>query len=383
MTSKERVRAAINWKSPDRIPVHESFWTDTIELWKKQGLPEQVGMYPSINPAETADNDGLISVEEFFDMDIAPVYLDSSPRFEQKIVSRNGEYYTYDDRWGYRAVKPWMKSGSIHYESTVTNDPDTWNQTVKPKMVLMDHEPARIDDRSYFEHFEAYPSWNDARRKIERIKLSERYVLVFNYGPWEAAWRHRGFSRAMMDIALTPDWFEDMIWTHFELTKSIIEKSAAEGIRPDGYIMVDDLGSSTAPLISPTMFRDVLKPVYIEIGKLLKSLGIDFWLHSCGNVEMLIDDYLECGVRVLNPLQFSAGMDAIEFAGRYKEGLAFYGNLDARLLSGEWDPLKTAIDERCEAFSEGGWVFHSDHSVPPDMSYSNFCKMLRYVKDRS
>ena len=75
MTSKERVRAAIQWKQPDRIPVHENFWTDTLSTWKNQGLPDFVEMYPPLN----AELENLNSVEAHFDFDIAPMYLDSSP----------------------------------------------------------------------------------------------------------------------------------------------------------------------------------------------------------------------------------------------------------------------------------------------------------------
>lgn len=60
--------------------------------------------------------------------------------------------------------------------------------------------------------------------------------------------------------------------------------------------------------------------------------------------------------------------------------LAFYSNLDARLLAGPWAPIKKALDERCSAFEGGGWVFHSDRSGPPDMPYSTFSKMLRFVE---
>jgi uroporphyrinogen decarboxylase len=369
MTSRERVKAAINWERPDRIPIHESFWTDTVCTWKNQGLPDSVQMYPPH------------SVEEHFGLDIAPMYLDSSPRFPQRIISRDGEYYTYDDRWGYRATKPWQASGSIHYVKTVTEGKESWETEVKPRMKLYESDSARIDDASYFEHFEDYPDWVGAKRKFDSLAEQDKYVLAFNYGPWEATWRHRDFSNCLMDIALEPEWFEDMVWTHHRLTKEIIKKAWETGIKIDGYIMVDDLGSSTATLISPDMFRQVLKPVYKDMGEFLRSLGIDFWLHSCGNVKLLIDDYLDVGIQVLNPVQVTAGMDAVEIADKFKDKMAFYGNIDAHLLDGDWCELEKSLERRCSFFRNGGWVFHSDHSIPPTMSLEKFQRMINYVKD--
>jgi uroporphyrinogen decarboxylase len=377
LTSKERVRAAIQWNHPDRIPVHENFWTDTLTAWKAQGLPESVEMYP---PLDT-ELENLNSVEAHFDLDVAPMYLDSSPRFEQKIVSHDGDFYTFDDRFGYQAVKTWQKSGTIHYTKTVTEDQDAWNNLVKPRMQMVEGDTARIDDRSYFEHFESYPTWGGAKKKFNRFVDAERYVLAINYGPWEATWRHRDFSRVLMDIALEPEWFEEMAQTHKEVTLSILAKSISEGIKPDGYLIIDDLGSATAPLISPTMFRDILKPIYIEMGKFLKMHGIDFWLHSCGNVGMLLDDYVECGIQVLNPVQVSAGMNVLELADRYEGVLAFYGSIDAHKVSGPWEILEKDLEARCRRFSKGGWIAHSDHSIPPDMSYEQFYRMLKFIKE--
>ncbi|WP_319560123.1 uroporphyrinogen decarboxylase family protein [Marispirochaeta sp.] len=369
MNSRERVKAAIAWNRPDRIPVHENFWTDTLTVWKKKGMPEYITMYPPE------------SVEDFFDLDIAPMYLDSSPRFRQKIISKDDDYYTYEDRWGYTATKPWQASGSIHYEKTVTENKEVWEKEVKPRMVLDPNDTARIDDASYFEHFDEYPSWESALGKIRSLHENHKYILAFNYGPWEATWRHRDFTNCLMDVALDPEWIKDMMWTHHELTKNIIRKSYNTGIVPDGYIMVDDLGSSTTTLISPDMFRDILKPVYKDMGEFLESLEIDFWLHSCGNVNLLIDDYIDVGIQVLNPVQVSAGMNAIEIAKKYKNQIAFYGNLDTHVLTSDWETLKTALEERCIYFRNGGWISHSDHSIPPNMPYENFIKMIDFVKN--
>lgn len=369
MTSKERVKAAINWECPDRIPFHESFWTDTLTAWKTQGLPEKVTMYPPN------------SVEKYFGMDIVPLYLDSSPRFEQKIISRDGSYYTYEDRWGYTATKPWQASGSIHYTSTKTVDRKCWENQVKPGMCLREGDNARIDDASYFEHFDSYPTWDEAKRKADSIVQAQKYALTFNYGPWEATWRHHDFAACLMDVALEPEWMLEMAWVHHELTKKIIATCIDKGIRMDGYIMVDDLGSGTAPLISPDMFVKMYKPIYKDMADFLASYGIDFWLHSCGCVNLLIDEYIDSGVRVLNPVQVSAGMNGVEIAEKYGGKIAFYGGIDAHLFTKPYSEAERSLESLCRTFRRGGWVCHSDHSVPPEMKFEDFVKMKNFVKN--
>lgn len=378
MTSKERVKAAINWEKPDRIPLHEDFWTDTPAVWADQGFPETVTIYPP-----DPDNKINKSIDEHFDFDIALMYLDCSPRYEQKILSHKNEYYTYEDRYGYTAEKPWRKSGSIHYVSVKTTDREAWDRD-KGKWILSadPSEPARIDTSNYFEHFDEYPSWNMARKKYNVLQRNERYILFKNYGPWEATWRHRDFSSLLMDIALEPEWVTEMGRTHLDLTLEVLQKCIDEGMKPDGYFMVDDLGGSNGPLMSPSMWRDVYKDIVRELGDFLKENEIDFWMHSCGNAEPLYDDLIECGVKVMNPLQVSAGLDIRQMKEKYKNRLAFYGNIDAHILNGEWEKLESELITRKKAFSEGGWICHTDHSIPPTMTLEQFQKMINLIKER-
>ncbi|GAB1484824.1 hypothetical protein MASR2M78_36420 [Treponema sp.] len=321
------------------------------------------------------------SIDSYFDFDLAVMYLDCSPRYEQKILSRSGENYTYEDRYGYTAEKPWQKSGSIHYVSVKTIDRDTWNRDKHKWILSVDpDESARLDDHNYFEHFIPYPSWQDALKKYKRLRKDQRYILFKNYGPWEATWRHRDFTNLLMDIALDPDWVMEMGRTHTRLTIDVLKKCLADGMKPDAYFMIDDLGGSNGPLMSPSMWRSVYMDMVHELGSFLKQNDIAFWMHSCGNAEMMYEDLIDCGVSVMNPLQYSAGLDIRSMKERYKNRLAFYGNIDAHLLDGEWAPLQSELITRKELFKDGGWICHTDHSIPSTMPLKHYKQMLALVR---
>jgi uroporphyrinogen decarboxylase len=376
MTSRERVKSAITGHRPDRIPVHEDFWTDTLDVWKTKGLPERIEYFPPEDPGTSLDN----WVDEYFDYDLAVMFLDASPRMPQKVLDRDGDWYTYSDRWGYTAKKPYGKSGTIEYVETETKSKEDWNRLAE-RFVLEPGDTARIDDRNYFEHFTPYPAWSNARKKYDRLREQNRYILFKDYGPWEGVWRHREFTKSLMDLATDPEWLSEMALTHHRLRKDILEKCLAEGMKPDGFFMVDDLGSSNGPLISPTMFRDIFKPLYAEMGSWLAEHNISFWLHTCGNTELFFEDYIECGVQVMNPLQVSAGLDAVELKTKYSDRLAFYGNIDAHLLDSDPVTLEKEIRRRIEIFRDGGWIYHSDHSVPPTMEYDLFLRMMDLLRN--
>ena len=376
MTGKERVKAAINYQTPDRVPVHEDFWEDTVYVWRKQGLPESVTQHPE----SLGDTDFMTN---YFDFDIIRFFLDTSPRYEMEILENDGEFYTFEDRYGYTAKKTWKRSGSIHYVTTKTESMEAWDEVKAQWLSSMEDETqARIDDRTYFEHFDPYPTWSGAGQKFEKHRASGRYILVTNYGPWEGTWRHRSLDRLLMDIALEPEWVSEMMKVQTDITLNVLEKMISSGIKPDGYLMIDDIGSANGPLIGPEMWKTIIKPFYEKVGNWLASHNIDFYLHSCGNSTLMFPDYIDCGIQVINPLQVMAGIDIRELKKQYGQNLAWYGNIDAHLFGKDVKNIISEVDSRIKCFPNGGFIAHSDHSVPPTMSLKDFQYYLNWLRNR-
>ena len=319
---------------------------------------------------------------DYFDFDLCFMYLDASPRFEQKILHRADGYITFKDRFGYTLRKQEGLSATMEFSDHVTTDRDAWER-VKPRLALSTdpREPARIDEASYFAHFDPYPSWEEACAKYKRLMATERYMLFNAYGPWEATWRHRGMQNLLMDIATDPDWVLDMANTYQDLVIAVLQRCFELGMKPDGFFLVEDLGSIRSMLMSPDSWRHISKPGVARLGSLLQQHGIDFWWHSCGAVQAVIDDLVECGVRMLNPLQASAGFDLVELRKRYGKRLGFYGNIDVRKMLGPRAELEEEIRRKLPVAREGGYVLHSDHSVPPQVSFDQYCWMLRTARE--
>ncbi|MCX6991712.1 MAG: hypothetical protein NT011_01060 [Kiritimatiellaeota bacterium] len=355
MTSRQRVKAAINFQKPDRMPFSEGPWPDTLELWHQQGLPRDV------------------SLDDYFGFDISYMSLDCSPRFEQKIISHDGEWYTYQDRWGYTATKKFGKASSVHFFDHKTTDPAVWQANKHRWSLSKDPaEPARIDTAGYFEHFAAYPTWEQALEKYRKIYANNRYLLFECYGPWESTWRHLGYEEQLVNTALNPDWVREMAQTHVDLLIAVLQRCLDCGMRPDGFYMVDDLAENRGLLISPTSWREIFKPAVKKLGDFLAKNRLDFWMHCCGNAEQVFDDLIECGLRVMQPLQASTGLNVVELRKKYGRRLAFYGNISAPKMAGPLDVLEEEIKSKVVIARDGGYIFHSDHSVPPDVSFERY-----------
>ena len=358
MNSRTRVRNAIERRPVDRVPRYDSFWEDTIEAWVAQGYPR------GVDPGE------------FFGFDMTMMGVDVSLRLEQKLLREDGEYRTVRDRHGETIRKAIGKSRSLECSDHATTGREAW-ETLKGRMRLNPADKARLDTRSYFLHMEDYPTWEQARAQYDRLRATEKYVVFHSYGPWEGTWRHRGYSELMMDVAADPEWVHDMGRTLVTLLIATLEHGLKVGIRPDALWLVDDLACTRGLLLSPRSWRAIFKPLYADLGRFLKANDISFWLHCCGNCEELIPDFIDCGLNVLQPLQAQSGMDVRQLKPRYGDKLTFWGNIDVTKMSGPAEVLEAEVREKLlVAKAGGGYLYHSDHSIPPEVSFQRYQWMM-------
>jgi len=128
------------------------------------------------------------------------------------------------------------------------------------------------------------------------------------------------------------------------------------------------------------MWAGLFKPEVARLGDFLRRNKIDFWMHSDGAVGPLIDDFLDAGVQVLNPLEAKAGIDATELRQRYGKNLCLYGNIDATRMSGPQKVIEAELRRKIPIARDGGYIFHSDHSCPPDVTLERYQWILNTAR---
>jgi len=361
MDARTRVRNAIDRKPIDRIPRYDSFWEDTLTAWKAQGMPEDA------DPAE------------LFDWDMRMLCMDASMRLEQKVLESDETFIVFQDRAGYTARKYVGKSRALEWLDHVTKDRATW-RALRDRFVFDPAGSARIDVKSYFGHMDAYPTWSQARALYDEVRATGKYVGFNVYGPWEATWRHRGYSELLMDLVDDPAWVEEMAAAQTEVVLDTLQHCLDLGMKPDALWLVDDLACTRGLLFSPATWRRVFKPFYHRLGAFLGRNDISFWLHCCGNCEPLLPDLIECGIQVIQPLQAQAGMDVRRLKPVYGDKLTFWGNIDVTKMSGAAAECEAEIREKITAAKVGGgYMYHSDHSVPPEVSFERYQWIMELV----
>ena len=89
------------------------------------------------------------------------------------------------------------------------------------------------------------------------------------------------------------------------------------------------MGSQKAPLVSPYIFREFLKPYYSRLVRAAHEMGVHIWLHTCGNVTPFMEDFIEIGFDVIHPIQ-KRTMDAEKIAGEYGGRICILAGFDVQ-----------------------------------------------------
>ena len=375
MNSRERVRRAIAHKEPDRLPRYDSFWEDTLTAWKKQGVEKLINPGDIVNSPD-GNPDLNLSIQNSFGFDMNLFYLDNSFRMETELIKNDGEMITVKDRCGYTAEKFIGKSRTLHMYDHVTESKEKWDE-LKNRLVVDFDGLSRVDSRPFFMRYEPCPTWEEAAQRFDSVYSKGKYTMMSSYGPVEAAWRHRGYTEFLMDTALDEGFIREMFSMHTDLIIETLKKCFELGMKPDGYYLVEDLGHTRGLLFSPEVYKRTVFPEHRKLGDFLHSNNIGFLMHSCGKVEELIPYFIEEGLDVLQAIEAKAGQHVAKLKAEYKNNLAYMGNIDVRALSGTKEDIDREIEGKIlPAMEGGGYIYHSDHSIPPEVSLENYSYLM-------
>jgi uroporphyrinogen decarboxylase len=151
----------------------------------------------------------------------------------------------------------------------------------------------------------------------------------------------------------------------------------------------DDLCTQTGLLISPELYRDLIKPRHTRLFEHIRkqaATDVKIFYHCCGAVAPILPDLIESGIDVLNPVQVSAaGMDTKELKRRFGKDLTFYGGgVDTQhvLPYGTPDHVRDEVRRRIDELAPGGgFIFATVHNIQADVPPENILAMWETVRE--
>jgi len=346
MLPRERIALALSRREPDRVPIHDSPWSHTINRWHQEGLPEDK------------------SPGEYFGYELAGQGADLSMQLPKETIEETDAYHIYKGADGQtrRSFKDHESTPEL-VDFTITTR-EIWEE-YKPRMAWND---TRVD-------------WQEALARNREHRESGAFVTFSAATGYDRTQAIVGSPNLLMAMADDPAWVRDMFDTVAELAIAACEEMLARGFEFDGAFMFDDMGYRNATLFSPAAYREMEFPSQKRLCDFFKSKGLPILLHSCGNVKALVPMLIEAGWTCLQPLEVKAGMDLIELKRDFGDALAFMGGIDVRAMA---DPDPSAIEREIStkipvAKQGGGYIYHSDHSVPSNVSFEQYCRVIELV----
>jgi uroporphyrinogen decarboxylase len=346
MTSRERVSMVMSGEVPDRVPFHDSYWGTTIQRWRNEGLP------------------GNISPDEYFGCEIARLGGDYSLQLPREIVEETERYRVYRDSNG--ATRKDLRT------------PDGWTPQ------WLDFSIKSRDDWNRLREHALYNPSRLSGNLVEvcsSMRAREKFITYSVHGCFHPTWNKIGMETLLIWMLDDPELVKDMFAAHTQLALDLYDGMKEMGVQFDGAWVSDDLGYRTAPLISPELYHRLVMPYHRALCEHFARDGLKTILHSDGNVEPLIPHFLEAGFTALHPLESKAGLDVRKLKPLYGGRLVFFGNIDVRKLAGSREEIEEEIRTKVTSAKQGGgYIYHSDHSVPSNVSFENYCFAVEMVK---
>ena len=137
----------------------------------------------------------------------------------------------------------------------------------------------------------------------------------------------------------------------------------------------------TAPSCPPNSTENSSNPATAGSFRTIKEYTrAKLCVHTCGSVYAFLDDYVDLGVEVINPVQTSArDMDPHRLKQKYGSALSFHGGIDTQRFLPRATP--TEVEEEVRRMigilgRGGGYLFTSCHSIQPDVSPENIVALF-------
>jgi uroporphyrinogen decarboxylase len=289
----------------------------------------------------------------------------------------DGGYHKIRDEWG---IEWWMPLDGGFYH-------DMRRHPLADARTLDDLKRFPFPNPLDPARFEGMAEQADFLMNTKRVAYSLGGVCA---GIFEMALWLSGFEKFYGDLLADRPLAEALLDILCEIKMQFWQR-ALEGVGANVMIVHegDDLAAQDRPLLSPALYREVVKPRHARIIRHIKEHAtgdVKVSFHSCGAVAPFIPDLVEIGVDLLNPVQVSAaGMDARALKRRWGDDLTFYGGaVDPQrvLPHGTPQEVRDEVRRRIDDLAPGGgFIFAPIHNIQADVPPENIVAMWEALRE--
>ena len=279
---------------------------------------------------------------------------------ETRVVEETDEHVIQTDRLG-RTTKRYksVSTAALPLDFPV-RDMESWLR-VKP---LFEFHEDRID-------------W-DLVERAKHLQSQGALVVASIPGGFDTARELMGEEVACLCYYEQPELMHDILATLSDTSLRVLDGITGRLVI-DQLSVHEDLAGKSGPFVGPKQITEFIQPYFRRIWELVSSRGARlFDMDSDGNVNAVIESFIDCGINAMHPMEPAAGMDIVAVRGKYGRRLAMRGGIDKHVLRSSKEAIERELEYKLQpVMRQGGMVFGLDHRIPNGTPLENY----RYYVD--
>ncbi|MCL2772685.1 MAG: hypothetical protein FWD71_04975 [Oscillospiraceae bacterium] len=239
-----------------------------------------------------------------------------------------------------------------------------------------DYPVKDFDDWLKIKHWYKF---DESRINTERLKKAKELhdkgylTVVWIPGGFDEPRQLMGEENLCIAYYEQPELIHDMLNTIAETNMKVFER-IFEYVVVDNISIHEDMAGKSGPLVGPSQIKEFITPYYLKIWNECKLHGTKlFSQDSDGNMNGVIDAFLDAGVNIMYPFEPNSGMDMVAARKKYGKRITFKGGIDKFALRGNKDDIKRELEYKmCGEMLGGGTIFAIDHRIPNGVPIENY-----------
>ena len=375
LTPKERILTTLNFEEPDRVPI-------IIGVSNATGIK----MKPYLELKSMLGEELAVTNEDFL---YQWPELGTSQPDEHALGRLNGDARGVTDLEPakVRAYNQNRSPGAPYIDSwgvqSTEIEKGVWFPTIHP---LADEKSIEALDEYQWPDMADPTRVSHAGQQAKALAEQNKYAVMgtpWLLFPFERAFALQGMENFLINLALYPDFAKALLEKNANLCKQLMDNFLREtGEYLDIIKIGDDLGTQNNLLISPAMYRNILKPIHADFISFIKDrTDAKIFFHTDGDVFPLINDLIEIGVDILNPIQTTAGKmsNLHELKKLFGKNIVLCGGIDTHriLPQGSPEKVRQEVKRVIQILGPGGgYIVSSVHTIMNDVPAENILAMV-------
>jgi uroporphyrinogen decarboxylase len=359
---RERILTALSHEKPDHTPTDSMFHHEVVHML--------MNFYGTRSWKEVLNRLGIEG------------WIDLSPHIE---------FPGYSERCCERPTKSIRSEKAIWIDESKYEDPwgvvyrygekDRYKERIKGPLddAQTVYEILRYDfpKSSWIHEPRSYPM------KVRQAKKNRMFTTATIDNPFKRAWLIRGFENLLADYLINIEFVEAIYDKLYKLNTHISLSATNAGV--DMIRLVGDVAMQDRMLMAPESWRAIDKPRLARLIEECRNVKPDlfFFFHSDGNIMEIMDDLVEIGFNVINPIQPEC-MDPVEVKRRWGSKITIHGGVSVQrtLPNGTTEDVKREVETLIkECGYNGGLIVAPSNNIQPDTPIDNIIACFHSARD--